>query len=133
MAPAIAWAGVIYAFSSSSSPSIGAVGFEKGQWAPSTVLLHMAEYAILATLLVAGMRLLAARRLGRSVPFARTYIEVGQLTAPEVHAGLSRGLSVAYRLSEISSRYNAIVNRLRILLEDSDNIANATKQRQRQP
>lgn len=64
---------------------------------------------------------------------ARTYIEVGQLTAPEVHAGLSRGLSVAYRLSEISTRYNAIVNRLRILLEDSDNIANATKQRQRQP
>ncbi|MCH7740297.1 MAG: VanZ family protein [Chloroflexi bacterium] len=71
MAPAIAWAGVIYAFSSSSSPSIGAVGFEKGQWAPSTVLLHMAEYAILAALLVAGMRLLAARRLGRSVPFQR--------------------------------------------------------------
>ena len=68
MAPAIAWAAAIYAFSSSSSPSIGAVGFEKGQWAPSTVLLHVAEYAILAALLVAGMRLLAARRLDRSVP-----------------------------------------------------------------
>ena len=64
---------------------------------------------------------------------ARTYIEVGQLTAPEVHAGISRGLRVAYRLSETSRKYNTIVNRLRILLEDSDNIANATKERRRQP
>ena len=64
---------------------------------------------------------------------ARTYIEVGQITAPEVHAGISRGLKVAYRLSEISRKYNTIVNRLRILLDDSDNIANATRVRQRQP
>ncbi len=71
MAPAIAWAAVIYAFSSNSSPSVGALGFEKGQWAPSTVLLHGAEYAVLATLLIAGMRLLAARRFGRAVTAQR--------------------------------------------------------------
>ncbi len=71
MAPAIAWAAVIYAFSSSSSPSIGAVGFEEDQWAPSTVLLHIAEYAVLAILLIAGMRLLAARRFGRTVTVQR--------------------------------------------------------------
>ena len=71
MAPAIAWAAAIYAFSSSSSPSIGAVGFEKGQWAPSTILLHIAEFAILAALLIAGMRLLAARRFGRTVSVQR--------------------------------------------------------------
>lgn len=63
---------------------------------------------------------------------ARTYIEVGQIAAPEVHAGISLGLSVAYRLNDISRNYNTMVNRLRILLEDSDNIANATKTRLRQ-
>ncbi len=71
MAPAIAWAAAIYAFSSTSSPSIGAVGFEKGQWAPSTVFLHVAEFAVLAALLVAGMRLLAGRRFGRRVTVQR--------------------------------------------------------------
>ncbi len=60
---------------------------------------------------------------------ARTYIEVGQVTAPEVHAGISRALRIAYRLADISRKYNTLLNRLRILLEDSDAIANATKQR----
>ncbi len=71
MAPAIAWASGIYAFSSSATPSVGDVGFEEGQWAPSTILLHMAEFAVLAALLVAGMRLLAGRRLRGTVPAMR--------------------------------------------------------------
>ncbi len=90
MAPAIAWAAVIYAFSSSSSPSFGAVGFEKGQWAPSTVFLHIAEFAVLAALLVAGMRLLAAHRFGRTVTVQReTKILI-----------ISGVLSVLYRISD---------------------------------
>jgi hypothetical protein len=58
---------------------------------------------------------------------ARTYIEVGQITEPEVHAGISRALRVAYRLADMSRKYNTVVNRLRILLEDADRISSDTK------
>ena len=64
---------------------------------------------------------------------ARTYIEVGQITAPEVHAGISRALRISYRLADTSRKYNTMVNRLRILLEDSDSIANTVKESRRQP
>ena len=62
---------------------------------------------------------------------ARTYIEIGKIIEPEVHAGISRALRIAFRLADGNKRYNALVNRLRILLEDADKIANDTRQMQR--
>jgi len=62
---------------------------------------------------------------------ARTYIEVGQITEPEVHAGLARALRIGFRLADINRKYNTLVNRLRILLEDCDRIANDTRAMQK--
>jgi hypothetical protein len=61
---------------------------------------------------------------------ARTYIEVGQITEPEVHASLARALRIAFRLADMNRKYNTLVNRLRILLEDSDRIAHDTREMQ---
>ena len=49
---------------------------------------------------------------------SRTYIEVGLITEPEVHAGLARALRLAFRLADMNRKYNILVNRLRILLEN---------------
>ncbi len=62
---------------------------------------------------------------------ARTYIEIGRITEPEVHSGISRALRIAFRLADGNKRYNTLVNRLRILLEDADKVANDTRQMQR--
>ena len=59
---------------------------------------------------------------------ARTYIEVGQITEPEVHAGLARALRIAFHLVDMNRKYKTLVNRLRILLEDADRIAHDTRE-----
>ena len=61
---------------------------------------------------------------------SRTYIEVGLITEPEVHAGLTRALRLAFRLADMNRKYNILVNRLRILLEDADRIAHDTREMQ---
>ena len=61
---------------------------------------------------------------------SRTYIEVGLITEPEVHAGLARALRLAFRLADMNRKYNILVNRLRILLEDADRIAHDTREMQ---
>lgn len=49
---------------------------------------------------------------------ARTYIEVGRISEPEARGGIAQALQTAHKLADGNRKYQRLVTRLRVLLED---------------
>ncbi|GIT59315.1 MAG: hypothetical protein Ct9H300mP19_12630 [Dehalococcoidia bacterium] len=51
---------------------------------------------------------------------ARTYIEVGQLSSPEIRLGILSARSEAGKLADTDSRYAPLYSKIRVLAEEAD-------------
>ena len=51
---------------------------------------------------------------------ARTYIEVGQLSSPEIRLGILTARSKAGELADADSRYAPLYSKLRVLAEEAE-------------
>ncbi len=101
MLPAAAWAGVIFYMSDQSSPSGPIIGGGDEDLLFSAEVLHIAEYAILAALLWAGVRLGLHLRI-RSAVSPRREFRIIALTAV---FGLLYGISDELHQSTVEGRF----------------------------
>ena len=58
---------------------------------------------------------------------ARTYIEVGQVSAPEIKLALSRAALVASGLADTDPNFAPLFSRLRVLQEDAATVSRAMR------
>ena len=58
---------------------------------------------------------------------ARTYIEVGQVSAPEIKLALSRAALVANGLADTDPKFAPLFSRLRVLQEDAATLSRAMR------
>ena len=50
---------------------------------------------------------------------ARTYLEVGRLSSPEVRLGISRAQTEAGELADVDTRYAPLYSKIRVLAEEA--------------
>jgi hypothetical protein len=60
---------------------------------------------------------------------ARTYVEVGQLAAPEIRLALARAAVVAGEIADADPAYAPLHSRVRVLIEDAGSASAARSQR----
>jgi hypothetical protein len=51
---------------------------------------------------------------------ARTYIEVGQLSSPEIRLGISSARNEAGELADVDPRYAPLYSKIRVLAEEAE-------------